>query len=333
MSIPCPKCKRPNPIESKVCECGFVFVDDAVIFEPSSSSQFPDLQAILPDFKKPKPQLKLVNPSEISPSIASPAPPEMKPAAMALQDQPTPAIGPMFLAAEPNNGAWKYLILAVAMLLTGAIGVFVGNRTAVSDQPAGSEIRQLAGTGSANDEGSSPANENGTLQNPNEPQSGVINVQADTPETSAASTETLNARPATGKTRETEKPGDSKAGSSPDGNVGAISSTANASVAPSSETVVNSKGTDANRTAEKSPANATRPVSPVAKCGDGTFSYRKSGAGSCAQRGGVVEWLDGTPSNTKSTRETRNYFLGPKGGCYYLNTKGTKIYVDKSYCS
>jgi len=29
---------------------------------------------------------------------------------------------------------------------------------------------------------------------------------------------------------------------------------------------------------------------------------------------------------------TRNYFLGERGGCYYLNSQENRIYVDKSFC-
>ena len=28
----------------------------------------------------------------------------------------------------------------------------------------------------------------------------------------------------------------------------------------------------------------------------------------------------------------KTYHIGPKGGCYYFNKQGTKIYVDKSFC-
>lgn len=36
------------------------------------------------------------------------------------------------------------------------------------------------------------------------------------------------------------------------------------------------------------------------------------------------------PSKGSST--SRTYLKGPRGGCYYLNSSGTKVYVDKSYC-
>ena len=28
----------------------------------------------------------------------------------------------------------------------------------------------------------------------------------------------------------------------------------------------------------------------------------------------------------------RSYITGPKGGCFYLNASGDKVYVDRSYC-
>lgn len=29
----------------------------------------------------------------------------------------------------------------------------------------------------------------------------------------------------------------------------------------------------------------------------------------------------------------REYHRGPRGGCYYINSKGKKVYVDHSYCN
>lgn len=34
----------------------------------------------------------------------------------------------------------------------------------------------------------------------------------------------------------------------------------------------------------------------------------------------------------KSSSTARTYMKGPRGGCYYLNSGGNKVYVDKSYC-
>jgi len=30
--------------------------------------------------------------------------------------------------------------------------------------------------------------------------------------------------------------------------------------------------------------------------------------------------------------QTRTYVKGPRGGCYYVNSSGAKVYVDKKYC-
>lgn len=32
-------------------------------------------------------------------------------------------------------------------------------------------------------------------------------------------------------------------------------------------------------------------------------------------------------------QETRTYYNGPKGGCYYINKNGNKTYVDHSFCN
>ncbi len=35
----------------------------------------------------------------------------------------------------------------------------------------------------------------------------------------------------------------------------------------------------------------------------------------------------------KPASASRKYLKGPRGGCYYLNSGGDKVYVDKSFCS
>jgi ketosteroid isomerase-like protein len=37
-------------------------------------------------------------------------------------------------------------------------------------------------------------------------------------------------------------------------------------------------------------------------------------------------------SESALTTSTRNYAKGPRGGCYYLNPSGSKVYVDKKFC-
>jgi ketosteroid isomerase-like protein len=38
-------------------------------------------------------------------------------------------------------------------------------------------------------------------------------------------------------------------------------------------------------------------------------------------------------STAKSSSAGRTYVKGPRGGCYYLNSSGSKVYVDKSFCN
>lgn len=38
------------------------------------------------------------------------------------------------------------------------------------------------------------------------------------------------------------------------------------------------------------------------------------------------------PATVKATPGARVYLKGPRGGCYYVNSSGTKVYVDRKYC-
>ena len=40
-----------------------------------------------------------------------------------------------------------------------------------------------------------------------------------------------------------------------------------------------------------------------------------------------------TAETNTNASTTRTYVKGPRGGCYYLNTSGSKVYVDKKFCS
>lgn len=40
----------------------------------------------------------------------------------------------------------------------------------------------------------------------------------------------------------------------------------------------------------------------------------------------------GTTSSERPSASTRNYLKGSRGGCYYLNSSGNKVYVDRSHC-
>ncbi len=37
-------------------------------------------------------------------------------------------------------------------------------------------------------------------------------------------------------------------------------------------------------------------------------------------------------AKAKSNKSDRDYLVGSKGGCYYLNSSGKKSYVDKKFC-
>jgi hypothetical protein len=44
---------------------------------------------------------------------------------------------------------------------------------------------------------------------------------------------------------------------------------------------------------------------------------------------------DNCPSGSYQTTDgvVHNTYLGPSGGCYYINSNGNKTYVDRSYCN
>lgn len=35
----------------------------------------------------------------------------------------------------------------------------------------------------------------------------------------------------------------------------------------------------------------------------------------------------------KNSSTSRKYITGPRGGCYYINSNGNKVYVDRSLCN
>jgi hypothetical protein len=39
------------------------------------------------------------------------------------------------------------------------------------------------------------------------------------------------------------------------------------------------------------------------------------------------------PLNGPCEYKGHELFLGPKGGCYYINKNGNKTYVDRAYCN
>lgn len=54
---------------------------------------------------------------------------------------------------------------------------------------------------------------------------------------------------------------------------------------------------------------------------DDDFSFNPNSGG--GNNGGSV------PCGSYNGRKT---YTGPKGGCYYINSNGNKVYVDKKYC-
>lgn len=71
---------------------------------------------------------------------------------------------------------------------------------------------------------------------------------------------------------------------------------------------------------------------PLARCADGTYSFSASKAAACSGRGGVREWIADSKAASNAPARQSTYVLGPRGGCYYLNSSNTKVYVEAKYC-
>lgn len=41
---------------------------------------------------------------------------------------------------------------------------------------------------------------------------------------------------------------------------------------------------------------------------------------------------EGSPTRSSTSSQSRIYIEGPRGGCYYYNASGNKVYVDRSLC-
>lgn len=53
-------------------------------------------------------------------------------------------------------------------------------------------------------------------------------------------------------------------------------------------------------------------------------------ANSCSKSDDMISTVDIDCSGSKYNGHS--LMLGPKGGCYYINSNNNKTYVDRSYC-
>lgn len=65
---------------------------------------------------------------------------------------------------------------------------------------------------------------------------------------------------------------------------------------------------------------------------ESTASTTNKPATTLSLSGGAVTLASTGPVASPSGSTTRTYQKGPRGGCYYLNDKGSKVYVDKKFC-
>ena len=88
-----------------------------------------------------------------------------------------------------------------------------------------------------------------------------------------------------------------------------------------------------SKPARSEPLVSEKRFGATARCNDGSLSYRTTRPGSCSGNGGVAEWLAPEKSPVRIDANGKKYTLGPRGGCFYINTGGSKVYVDKGLCS
>ncbi|MBX3289566.1 MAG: hypothetical protein KF855_09495 [Acidobacteria bacterium] len=347
-TIPCPKCKRPNPVEARICGCGYWFMK-----EPGASEQgnFPALHVLMPDIQanlarkasiKTPPRQETVQDAPEMPVRETPA---IKPEPVAAVN--VPPIVPVKLdnrtaeerglpvfreISAPRNGASRgrrlrmVVSAGTVVLLLIAAGVWGGAFDRFRTQQPASSFVALPPA----DEHAEKENNEKEADRNAEPEMSAVNTsqpeEASEQNTVAAeegarqpATTERNVTP-TGRTEQrqtTAIPAENTSASAIDNDV--------VELVPVPVTP---------KPAEAQPPKAANKAVPVARCNDGTYSYRSSRGEVCGQRGGVAEML-GSGGGTKNTApvENRTYILGPRGGCYYLSKSGAKVYVDKKFCN
>ncbi|MBX3244168.1 MAG: hypothetical protein KF685_06900 [Acidobacteria bacterium] len=346
-TIPCPKCKRPNPVEARICGCGHWFMK-----EPAASEEgnFPALHVLMPDIQanltrkasvktpqqaehvqetteRPVRETQVARPEPIAEASVSPI------VQMKLDNRTAEERGlPVFREiTAPRNGAGRSRRLRVlvstftAVFLLIAAGVWGGAFDRFRTQQPASSFVAMPPV----EESSKPETNDKEAQ---------LNAA---PEMSAANT----SLPEDAAEQNTSGTDDAIRSAQHDKNVTPTGRTEqrqsfvpaenNSAVAANDEAVELVPVPVTPKQAESQPQpKASNKAVPVARCNDGTYSYRSSRGEVCGQRGGVAEML-GSGGSTKNTApaENRTYVLGPRGGCYYMSKSGAKVYVDKKFCN
>lgn len=325
-ALPCPKCRQPNPVEAASCKCGHRFFTDPIDADEYS---FPPIQVALPELQLTARTTAASAPAKISEPPPPTASPE-RPLSEALQPkQPidirrassihaAPVYRELSILAESQPERlpkWRLLVpagaIAAALAIAGVWSGYFGaiesvfgvssDKVPVAEQPSASV-----------DDGSAV----------------VAAEEADT-------TASENSSSSVDEQMRSDMPGtivDEGRGSVRRDSLGSPRTSAPRTFAPADGNALAERSASATETAPAEPRASANRAAPVALCGDGTYSYSKSGD-PCAQRGGVAErFTPGRPVTEVTPPEARTYILGPRGGCYYLNSSGRKVYVNKELC-
>lgn len=332
ISLPCPKCKKLNPIETRICTCGNRFIDPN---ENRDSAAIPFL----------KPEAKLDNPFLADLRLV-----KRSPKAVAADEKFADAI-PKTVEPEPKR-RFKRMLIFAPFFFVGIAGFaywstwrsinpdripdkdnssIVSNATA--GVPAGQNTNDVSGQTIVVDGQKDVANGTtvfgGPSSNPNVPDGENDGLQR--------SETNLGTKPRAVASVPNQDPQQDLALATANEQAKPLAPSGTGNQGPAAGNINNSSATLANK-------SSLDPSKPSARCGDGTFSYVRSRGGACAYRGGVVEWLAGSdpsvkkpaeskpPANTGQVSGAKTYQLGPRGGCYYISASGSKTYVDKSLC-
>lgn len=332
--IPCPTCKSLNQFDAKACSCGHSFVMDRAVIP----SKMPPLSLVLPNQNGrtiAEKQFKTIEqPTADHPREDGVSEKELWPT-LGIIDTNTESMSPDLPTFGNASKARIYRIgfgVAACIAVTCAFiaGIAVSRYSPPPDTPSMNSDASQAVTAKSN-----PSIESSSQRPSDKVRDPSVSdaVSKDAPVSSDGS-RTL--QPPIIAAESSDEQSSTARRMNPDAQKESSGVLVNRTIV-----VHESEDTNASPPKEKEegapPLNAGAVGSnkrrPIAKCNDGTFSYSAVRSDVCSQRGGVSEWTNERIPNRPNDAEIRAFILGPKGGCYYLNGSGTKVYVARKYCN
>lgn len=347
-TLPCPKCSRPNPVEARICGCGHWFLRDTA--PPAEQKKFPALNVLMPELLAEPSNRTVSHRAQDQPVRGRPrSAPEMespeKATALVTEQRSEPITKPETQAASPTivssrsaeeRGLPVYREITAPGFGDGSSRrrwpVFLSVGAVISAVVAGAFWSGVIGpqaTQPSNNFAAVPVAVNEQKEDDRaEEQPAVADVEPETEDVAVQPENTVKDDVRLSASEKDPVPTSKTGQIRPIENTAASANTGDETV----ELVPIPAAPEKNET-QPQPKAANKAV-PVARCNDGTYSYRSSRGEVCGQRGGVAEMLgSGGSKKDPAPRENRTYILGPRGGCYYLGKTGSKVYVDKKFCN